>query len=314
MISPPDWRSGVGAPPDDPAELQGPVKTALARFAWRLPRTYQVLRDIVEVTLRDGYIHAGNIAYLSLVTLLPLVILITVVAVALGQTDAGQAAIDGMLRALPPNVAELFEPVIDEVLEARTGNLLLFGGIVALWTISTFLETLRDILHRAYRVPNTHSFVEARLRSIAGTLVAMVLILVAILSQVVLVVALKSLPAVRPLETDLPLLLDWSRILSSALVFLSLWALFKLLAPRMFRHKASWPGAAITTAAWVGGSFLLGPVFASFGNMSLTYGALSGVMIALLFFYAVGFALVLGAELNAALARVRGLAPVPQAD
>jgi membrane protein len=309
----------MAASPDASGDLPGPVKTALASFARRLPKTYRVLRDVVEVTLRDGYIHAGNIAYLSLVTLLPLVILITAVAVALGQTDAGQAAIDGMLRALPPSVADLFEPVIDEVLEARTGNLLLFGGIVALWTISTFLETLRDILHRAFRVPNTHSFVEARLRSIAGTLVAMLLILIAILSQVVLVVALKSLPIIRRLETDLPFLLDWSRIISSALVFLSLWALFKLLSPRVFRARPAWPGAAITTAAWVGGSFLLGPAFASFGQMSLTYGALSGVMIALLFFYAVGFALVLGAELNAALARVNGarvngVEPGPKAD
>lgn len=291
-------------PPGEAGAPPGAIAAALARFATRLPRTYRVLRDVIEVTLRDGYIHAGNIAYLSLVTLLPLVILITAVAVALGQTDAGQAAIDGMLRALPANVAELFEPVIGEVLEARTGNLLLFGGIVALWTISTFLETLRDILHRAFRLPNTHSFVEARMRSIAGTLVAMVLILIAILAQVVLVVALKSLPIIRRLETDVPFLLDWSRILSSAVVFFSLWALFKLLSPRAMRHNPAWPGAAVTTAAWVGGSFLLGPAFASFGQMSLTYGALSGVMIALLFFYAVGFALVLGAELNAALARV----------
>jgi membrane protein len=302
----------VSQPPGEAGASPGPVAAALARFGQRLPKTYRVLRDVVEVTLRDGYIHAGNIAYLSLVTLLPLVILITAVAVAMGQTEAGQAAIDGMLRALPVDVAQLFAPVIDEVLEARTGNLLLFGGIVALWTISTFLETLRDILHRAFRVPNTHSFVEARLRSIAGTLVAMLLILIAFLSQVVLVVALKSLPVIRRLEADIPFLLDWSRILSSAVVFLSLWALFKLLSPRELRHNPAWPGAAVTTAAWVGGSFLLGPAFASFGKMSLTYGTLSGVMIALLFFYAVGFALVLGAELNAALARVNGVEPVSQ--
>ena len=295
----------MALPPGDTGATPGPIATALARFAARLPKTYRVLADVIACTMRDGYIHAGNIAYLSLVTLLPLVILITAVAVTVGQTDAGQAAIEGMLRALPANVADLFEPVIDEVLEARTGNLLLFGGLVALWTISTFLETLRDILHRAFRVPNTHSFVEARMRSIAGTLVAMLLILIAFVAQVVLVVALKSLPVIRRLEADIPFLLDWSRILSSAVVFLSLWALFKLLSPRELRHNPAWPGAAVTTVAWVGGSFLLGPAFASFGQMSLTYGALSGVMIALLFFYAVGFALVLGAELNAALARVR---------
>lgn len=295
----------MALPPGDTGANPGPIASALARFAARLPKTYRVLADVIACTMRDGYIHAGNIAYLSLVTLLPLVILITAVAVTVGQTDAGQAAIEGMLRALPANVADLFEPVIDEVLEARTGNLLLLGGAVALWTISTFLETLRDILHRAFRVPNDRGFVKSRMRSIAGTLAAMLLILIAIVSQVVLVVVLKSVPVVRRLQLDVPFLLDWSRLISSAVVFLSLWALFKLLTPRTFRHLPAWPGAAVTTAAWVGGTLLLGPAFASFGQMSLTYGALSGVMIALLFFYAVGFALVLGAELNAALARVR---------
>ena len=48
---------------------------------------------------------------------------------------------------------------------------------------------------------------------------------------------------------------------------------------------------------------LLGPAVSAFGHMGLTYGTLSGVMLALLFFYGVGFALVFGTELNAALAQ-----------
>jgi membrane protein len=271
-----------------------------------------VLRDVIAVTMRDGYIHAGNIAYLSLVTLFPLVILITAVAVSVGQTEAGIAATHAMLKALPASLAELFAPVIDEVLEARTGNLLFLGGLVALWTISTFLETLRDILCRAFRVPNEHSFVEARMRSIGGTLVAMALMLIAFVSQIVFVITHKTRQIFVPRGLDLPAWLDWSSLAISVLVFLSLWALFKLLSPQAFRIVPAWPGAAITTLAWVAGSFLLGPAFASFGQMSLTYGALSGVMVALLFFYGVGFALVLGAELNAALARVKGLAPATE--
>jgi membrane protein len=304
----------MDATPEPAGEKPGRIAAARARFSARLPKTYQVLVDIVASTMRDGYIHAGNIAYLSLVTLFPLVILITAVAVVVGQTDAGQAAIEGMLRALPPNVEELFAPVIDEVLDARTGNLLLLGGLVALWTISTFLETLRDILHRAYRIPNDRSFLETRMRSIAGTLVAMLLVIIAIVSQVALVVVRKTIQFFLPPELAIPGWLDWSRFITMGLVFLSLWALFKLLTPREVRHNPAWPGAIVTTAAWVGGSLLLGPAFASFGQMSLTYGALSGVMVALLFFYAVGFALVLGAELNAALVRVKALAQAPRPD
>jgi membrane protein len=294
--APPDAAGAEAAPPS------GPLGRLLARLAARLPRTYRVARQVIGRTIRDGYIHAGNIAYLSLVTLLPLIILITAVTVAFGQTDAGQYAIEAMLRALPANIAELFEPVITEVLEARTGNLLWIGGLVALWTVTTFIETLRDIIHRAFGVEFTRHFLEYRLMSIGGTIVAMLLVVVAFVSQIALVVILKAITHLFPRELELPGWIDWSRLLTPVFVFLALWALFKMLAPSGYRHSPAWPGALVTTAAWVIGTLLLGPAFSTFGQMGLTYGALSGVMLALLFFYGVGFALVMGAELNAALA------------
>lgn len=273
------------------------------RLGLRLRGTYRIGLTVITRTLRDGYIHAGNIAYLSLVTLLPLIILITAVTAAFGETDAGQAAIHGVLRALPADVAELFQPVIAEVLEARTGNLLWLGAIVALWTVTTFIETLRDIIHRAFEVRYTRKFLEHRLQSLAGTLVAMILVVVAFVSQVAFVVIVKSVTHLFREEIYLPGWIDLSRLLTPVVIFLSLWALYKLLAPGPYRKALAWPGALVTTAAWVGGLFILGPIVGGFGHMSLTYGALSGVMIALLFFYGVGFALVFGAELNAALAR-----------
>jgi len=291
----------MNAPPESVgvARLRG----LLARFAERLPRTYAVGRRALGNTIRDGYIHAGNIAYLSLVTLLPLIILITAVTVAFGQTDAGQAAIAGMLRALPADVAKLFGPVIAEVLEARTGNLLWIGALVALWTVTTFIETLRDIIHRAFDVPFERHFLEYRLHSLAGTIVAMLLVVIAFVAQVAMVVILKAVIHLVPEQFQLRGWIDWSRAITPVVIFLALWALFRLLAPAGYRHTPGWPGALITTLAWVGGTLLLGPAFSSFTYMGLTYGALSGVMVALLFFYAVGFALVLGAELNAALAK-----------
>ena len=291
----------MDAPTDD-AGATG-LRALPARFARRLPRTYAVLCTALSKTLRDGYIHAGNIAYLSVVTLLPLSILITAVTAAFGQTEAGQAAIDGVLRALPDNIAALFAPVISEVVEARTGNLLWIGGIVALWTVTTFIETLRDLIHRAYEEPLHRNFLQYRIRSIAGTLVAMLLVTVAFLSQFIMVFATRLVRLFLPYQMELPGWLDMSQIVTPIFIFLALWALFKILAPKGYKGALGWPGALITTLAWIAGSLLLGPAFGQLGHMSLTYGALSGMMIALLFFYAVGFALVLGAELNAALAK-----------
>ena len=49
---------------------------------------------------------------------------------------------------------------------------------------------------------------------------------------------------------------------------------------------------------------LLPVILGLFGGYNLTYGSLAGVIVALLFFYIIGLGLVIGAQLNAALAIV----------
>ena len=52
-------------------------------------------------------------------------------------------------------------------------------------------------------------------------------------------------------------------------------------------------------------TLLLPRVLRTFFAYDLTYGSLAGVMIALFFFWLVGLGMVVGAELNAALAELR---------
>lgn len=290
----------------DPEQARQEEYAGWNRLGRRLAQPIRVLLDAIANTLADGWVHAGNIAYLALVALLPLMILFATVASAFGQTYAGQEAINAALSALPANIAELFRPVIDEVLQARVGSLLWIGGIVALWTVTTFIETLRDVIRRAFKAPPDRGFIGSRLRSIGGLLVAVLIVMLLFVSQVVLGLIVGTVLRVLPYTVDVPGWLDWSRVLTVATLFLSLWALYRLLAPRAFKHCICWPGAGITAFVWIISTWLAFPLMASFGNMGLTYGALSGVMLALLFFYVIGFALVFGAEVNASIARARG--------
>ncbi len=256
----------------------------------------------IDRALRDGFIHAGNLAYLSLATLFPATILVHALATSFGRTEAGRTAIAQFLTTLPPDVAQLVGPAIAEVIEARSGTALLVGAAIALWTTSGFIGTVRDLLLRAHEAGAGRPFWQERLLAIGVTLVAMLLVLLGffgqLAAQLASSLAQKLLPA-----------LDWpggwvdmSRLLGTAVLFLSLWALFAALSPRGIR-AAAWPGAAIVTLVWVGATALLGPWIASATNFSLTYGAFTGVMVVLLFFYTIGFAMVLGAETNAALAK-----------
>lgn len=271
------------------------------RPGW-LARAWPVARNTISRTMKDGNIHAGNIAYLSIVTLFPLAILITAAMSLLGRTDVGQLTIVGLLDALPQEAAAILGPVINEVLAVRTGPLLWVGGLVALWTVTRFVETLRDLFHRAYECDLARPAWQYRLFSVGATLLAMVILLIGFISQLVLQIVLKTLREFLAQWIIIPGWMDISRLLPPLVIFGALWALYKLLSPPDFRQTLKWPGALLTTIVWIGSALLMGPIITAFGDMSLTYGALSGLMTTMLFFYIVGMALVMGAQLNAALA------------
>jgi membrane protein len=59
------------------------------------------------------------------------------------------------------------------------------------------------------------------------------------------------------------------------------------------------PGALLATALWLATSIAFRFYVRNFGDYSAVYGAIGGVMVLLLWFYLSGFALLVGAELNA---------------
>ena len=87
-------------------------------------------------------------------------------------------------------------------------------------------------------------------------------------------------------------------------MFATFYLLFLALTPSRYRKHGckKWPGALLITAWWLGTVEILPSVLSLFGGYTRTYGSLAGVMIALIFFFVVGLGVVIGAELNAALA------------
>lgn len=266
----------------------------------------RVALDTVAGTFEHGFTHAGNLAYLSLVTLFPFVILLAFVAGQLGRTTEGLAAVNGFLAALPANVAALIAPTLTDVIAApASGGVVTFGLIVALWTSSGVLVTLRYIVSQAYGRASEMPYWRWRLIGLLEILALVLLLLVAFAAQVLFTGAETFVRELLPRAGDVFPALGLQRIVPAALLFLALWALFTLLCPRRFRASPSWPGALVTTAAWTATTLALPWALTLFGSYARTYGSLAGVIIALLYFYVIGLGLVLGAQFNAAVARAR---------
>ncbi|MBU6266457.1 MAG: YihY/virulence factor BrkB family protein [Sphingomonadales bacterium] len=271
----------------------------------RLRHLIVVVQRIVVGVWQDGFIHAGNLAYMGILALFPFFITVAAIFAAIGVGAEGASSVHAFLAALPPVVARTLEPVAVGVMEARHGWLLWAGGVVGLWTVTSLVETIRDILHRAYGVAPGTAFLRNRLLSGLMTLAAVVVLLVSLYAQVALasieqVLALRF-PHLHPLGDPL----GYTRLAPPLVLFGSIYLLFLALTPSAYRRGGCpmWPGAALVTVWWGVVSVALPVLLHVVFKYDLTYGSLAGVMIALFFFWLVGLGMVTGAELNAALAQ-----------
>jgi membrane protein len=278
------------------------------RLLLRYRRIWAVVRDTVGGVWRNGGVHAGNLAYLSLLALFPFFIVIAAVAGSMGRTEYGYRAVRGFLKTLPPEVADLVaKPIADVVGTRASGGLLTLGIIVTLWTISGFIENLRLIIREAYGAATVVPPWRYRLGSLALVFAAVMVMLAAFAVEVLLTGIESVVLDAMPLVTQ-----DFGRssvaqLLPALAVFAALYATFYALTPKRYRIRnyPVWPGPLVTTLVWIGTTRLMPFVLGQFGSYSLTYGSLAGVIVTLLFFWIIGLGLVFGAHLNASLAKLR---------
>jgi membrane protein len=252
----------------------------------------------------DGFIHAGNLAYLALVSLFPFFIVLAALAHALGHGYDTENAVYSFLQTLPRSIRSLLSQPIEDVLKQRTGALLWAGGLVGLWTTGSFIETIRDILRRAYGMRFSKPFWHYRLWSVGLIVGAVMLMLAAFTAQLLLTGIANFLDRLVPGSEEITGWIGWSRLAPLAALFFALYLIFYSLTPSKYRWSKcpKWPGAAFTTIWWAVTSAVLPSLLGLLGGYGRTYGSLAGFVVALFFFWLVGFGLVIGAHLNAALA------------
>ena len=286
----------------------GSLRRLFRRLLLRYRRVWMVARDTLAGVWNDGFIHAGNLAYLSLLTLFPFFIVLTAVAGSLGRTDEGMQAVSGFLKLLPPDVADLVaKPIADVTGSTGAGGVLTLSILVMLWTVTNFIETIRYLIRKAYRTESVVSMWRYRAFSAVFVFGAVFVMLLAFATQVVLTGAETLVTELMPRTNAFVDELGFRRLLPAAALFIALYAIFYVLTPKRFRVRGFrvWPGALVTTATWVGTTKGMPWALGQFGGYSVIYGSLAGVIVALLFFYIIGLGMVVGAHLNAALAKAR---------
>lgn len=263
-------------------------------------KAWSVLWDAINhLNADDGWAMASNVALSVLMALFPFIIFVAAMAGTFGDPGLATRVAEMLFETWPHEVARPLADEVYQVLRPTHGGLLTLSAVFALYLASNGVEAVRTALNRAYRVIDRRSFIARRVQSLLfvflGTLV------------IVILAGLAVLAAATPLAAQLP---NYFRIASAIfsgilLVVVLFIAHLWLPAGRPPWYRL-WPGILLTVVAWAlfawGFAIYLGTTFA---NYATTYAGLASVVIVIFFLYVVAVVMIFGAELNAALGRLR---------
>ena len=248
----------------------------------------------------DGSPMAGYIAFSGLLSLFPFLIFATTLIGILVGSDQSDSIIEALFEIAPPNVAETLTPVVKEVLNKQSGEVLTLSALFAIWVASNAVEAFRIAFDRAYAVPDPRGFFQNR--ALAIGLVFLGAVVAALLGVSILFSPLILRFIQHVLLVPVPTLTSYLTNIFGVLVFIAfLLIMHRMLPGRRLKTSRLWPGVLVTTLLWVGFASAFSIYLSFTPTYTVTYGTLAGVIITLMFFYLTGATIIYGAEVNAAL-------------
>jgi membrane protein len=202
-------------------------------------------------------------------------------------------------RVLTPNVVDLIEPTVNDVLNRGRADVISIGFVISLWAGSSAMATFVNTITIAYDMRDMRGAVRSRL-------IALWLYIVTMIASIVLLPTLVLGPAkivnLFPdnLHDDVGTLvhdLYWPIV--GILLLCGLTSLYHLAVPIRRPWHRGLPGAVLAGLIFLLGSYLLRIYINFVVQHAYSYGALAAPIAALLFLFVLALAILLGAEFNA---------------
>jgi membrane protein len=248
---------------------------------------------------------AAALSYFFILSVFPGLIFLSAILGLLPLGDLFNHVLGFMGRLLPSDTMRIVKSVLHEVLGSHRGTWLSFGMLGIIWTASSGFAALIEALDIAYDAEDNRPYWKVRLLSILLAAISGGLLLVALGVMIVGPRFGDWLAAHLGLSTVFAAIwptLRWTIAISFTVLAVEF---IYFLAPNVKqRFGATLPGAVFSVIVWNGLSYLLGIYFAHFANLNHVYGTLAGFIAFMTWLYWTSFALLVGAELNAELAKV----------
>ena len=248
----------------------------------RLVRDFR--REIRQDHLGQG---AAALAFYWMLSLFPAAIFLLTLLAYLPIPHLERALMRFVRTTLPDDAGALLSRFVENVLNHRRGGLLSFGVALTIWSTSSGIDALMHQLNVTWDADERRPFWKRR-----G-----VALLIAVCFMLLVIGAFGLIVFGRVLHLRS---LRWVIVCAALLVGIALIYHYGPNVRRRFRLVT--PGSLMALAMLIVASVGLQLFVSRVGGFSLTYGSLGAAITLMLWLYLTGWAILLGAELDATLA------------
>jgi membrane protein len=274
---------------------------------------HALLRTYDDVENHHTLQMAAALSYYFVMSIFPSLILLSAIVAYLPVPDLFNQALSLMSRIVPPDSMGIVRKVLSDVVAPNRGTFLSFGIVGTLWSASGGFSAAIEALNIAYDAEETRPFWVTRPLALGLTFLLGSLLLIAL---VVMVVGphfgewLAGRVHLSSVWIWVWPYIHWT--VSVVFTVMAVEALYFLAPNVKQRFFATLPGAVFAVCFWIALSYGLGIYFRRFANFNKTYGTLGAAVALMVWLYWTGFAMLVGAELNAELAKKTRTGPIEE--
>lgn len=291
--------------PSQDAEPKSPVQ--IEGRSWRLA----MRRTARAFGVDECPDVAASLTFYAVLALVPAVMVAFSVVSLLGRGEETASIVIDVVGALAPDASEsAVGDVISRIADARlSGILLVFGLALTLWAVARYVAALGRSINRIYGVAEGRPVWRLKVEQL---LIALVIIVCVALAAALLSVTGSVAQALgEPLGLGETALLVWriARWPLLALIVVLLLAVLYYFAPNVKPARFRWMslGAVVALAVLLLASLGFWLYVSNFADYDRIYGTFAGVIIFALWLWIANMALLVGAEFDAEVERVRQL-------
>ncbi len=267
----------------------------------RIPLMKRAMITAGQATSSQGVsLAAAGCAFYATLALFPTIAMLISLYGLAYDPETVQPQLHYLRHFMPPAAFSLISERIQSLVSQPARGLgisFLVSLALSLWSSAAGTKSVLNALSLAYGQIETRGFFRFQLVSLAMTLIAILgaALAIGVLVLIPIVIAWVGLSAYARILVALP-----SFAVMIVFVIAALGLLYRY-GPAGTGRIFYAPGAGLATFIWLLGSWAFGLYVGQFAAYSATYGPLSTLIGLMMWFYLTAYAVLFGAELNAAL-------------